>query len=149
MRAITLIELIFVLVIIGILTSVGFYSAKPNYLHQDGVMVQKRLLQARYEGIMYDKQNFDNFISSQVGCIALDELNRSEDGYRFHSSLEINESLNPLCFDSFGRVHKSGDSNKTSLDTLLTQKSWLLSLSYNNKELKFFVLPKSGYVIIE
>ena len=149
MKAITLIELIFVLIIIGILTSVGFYSAKPNYLLQDGIMVQKRLLQARYEGIMYNKQNFDNFISSKIGCVALDELNRSEDGYRFHSSLEINDSLNPLCFDSFARPHKSGDSNKTSLDTLVTQKSWLLSIRYNNKELKFFVLPESGYVIIE
>jgi len=136
-RAFTLVELIFVIVIIGILSGIGFYSFDPHYLQNDRDFVELKLNRVRYEGLNYDKRNPSSDMNYSIGCIAKDEL-LTADGtidknYKSHAILTLTPDQNILCFDTFGRLHDGTDNNKTTQNSLLTQNV-VISLEYNSKE---------------
>jgi prepilin-type N-terminal cleavage/methylation domain-containing protein len=134
--AYTLIELLFVIVIIGVLSGVGFYNFKPAYLQNDAHMVKMKIEQVRYEAIHYDRVLGEE--SSEIGCIDLASLQNStstiDKNYKFHAT--INPNSGKICFDIFGRL--DGDS---SSDTNIT-------LSYQDNNITLHILKNSGFVDI-
>ncbi|WP_457748858.1 type II secretion system protein [Sulfurimonas sp.] len=146
-KAYTLIELIFVIVIIGILAGVGFYYFKPHYLQNDRDFVELKLNTVRYEGLNYDKRNPSSNMDYSIGCITKNDLLTSEGTidkhYKTHSTISLSPNENILCFDTLGRVHDGTDGNKTTQDSLLTQDI-LITLHYNNKEKNITIDHFSG-----
>ena len=63
-NAFSLIELIFVIVLIGIMSGIGFYMSQPDYARQDAQYTLLKLKEARYRALGYDA--LDN-----AGCVTL------------------------------------------------------------------------------
>ncbi|MEA3522033.1 MAG: prepilin-type N-terminal cleavage/methylation domain-containing protein [Campylobacterota bacterium] len=151
-KAFTLIELIFVIILIGIIAGVGSSMFKTNYLLNDTQYIMSKIHQAQYEGIGYEHQNFDGtFISDNRGCITftkekLDD-NASVSGGKYSLHVSINHSSltsDTICFDAKGRPH-DGDFTQGSL--LKEQK--VLKLIYSNQTNQIIIEPITGYAIIK
>ena len=133
-KAYTLVELLFVIIIIGVLSAVGFYSFDPHYLQNDLHMVSMKIERTRYEAIHYDKVLGES--SSSIGCIDLatlkDQQSTIDQNYRFYS--DISPNTGSICFDIFGRV-----SDESVND---------INISYQNKTVRLHILKNSGYIDI-
>ena len=150
-KAYTLIELIFVIVVIGILAGVAGTCFKADYLRADRDFILAMIKQAQYLGIGYEHRNIDGtFQSDKRGCIELTKIaleDKASDGnvaYKLHVDVNTNGlSNNVLCFDSKGRPVNGN----FATGTLLANKHEI-TLTYNGIK-SIFLLPKSGYAIIE
>ncbi len=146
--AFTLLELIFVLIIIGVLSVAALYSYHPQHLLEDVDFVQMRLLRAKYQGIQYDKRHPTPDINASVGCVDLQKEAWLKLAKKKHYTLhaDIATSYKTLCFDSFGRPHLE---DNLTLNAPIAEPKELLLLRYRSKEVRFILLPQSGYVIIK
>lgn len=165
--AFSMVELIFVMVIIGILAATGTYYFKPNILQRDVDFVLGKIKEAKFRGIGYNKYEFNgSYRSDSIGCIELSKdalnSNNGEDEaqkYKINSNTEIeayynNLQVNTLCFDYLGRPHsdknESGgdDNNETRLDTLL-HSPLEINVTYNGNSRTILVLPMSGFATVK
>ena len=157
--AYTLLELIFIVVIIGILSGVAFYSFKPNYLKDDAAKVLMQLEATRYQAIGYDKA-LNNLGSPDylTGCIDLTQmdkdstaLNGSTD-YKFHSTITAKTtsgtSVDTLCYDKFGRIYDgTQDNNATDIEQSLINNDINITLFYPtpNDSVAILIDHKTGF----
>jgi hypothetical protein len=150
--AFTLIELIFVLILVALLGGVVMTLYKPGKLLNDTRFVKLKLEKTRYLATGFDARNFDaTTITAGPGCIDLTreglEGDISKAGtYRLQKDTVISVSGlsgNTLCFDHMGRPH-DGD---RSLVTLLHVP---VDININNggKSYRKRVYPISGYPLI-
>ena len=154
MKAFTLIELIFVIVIIGIMTGIGITSFKPRYLMDDINFIQNKIKEVQFLGIGYEHNNFG---SEEVnpdfnnGCIKIDKNSLNEDAnntnqisYHLHVDITVADGGSDIiCFDSKGRPHI--DNFKKS--TMLKNKK-IFQFRYQNKEKNITIEPITGYIIL-
>lgn len=147
--AFTLIELIFVVVIIGILAGVAGSTFKENYLRNDAEFVLSKIRQAQYKGIGYEHNNFGSgaaLANDDYGCVELTKSALQEDAgngelnYSLHANINTTNTI--LCFDAKGRPHDN------SFDGALLSAPKVISLTYNGTTQNISVLPVSGYAII-
>ena len=151
-NAFSMVELIFIIVLMGILAKVASSFMPDNRLLNDTHYVSMKIKEAQKNALGYD--------SFQFGGAKIWEINRSDFNLTcidcnktFLESLDHNFSLsaqsvscsNQFCFDSLGRpyhdVNTSGQLLLSPIDIILT---------YNNdKNTTVSVLPMSGYVIIK
>jgi prepilin-type N-terminal cleavage/methylation domain-containing protein len=147
-RAFSLLEMIFAIIIIGILAGVGIINFNPNYLQRDAEFVLGKIKEARFKGVGYNKIDFNSSdINFSIGCIELnrDSLNSLvEDKKDYELKSEIEPSVK-LCFDHLGRPHI--DDEYTKLDTLLPVPLEI-NITYNGNVRTIIVLPMSGYAEI-
>lgn len=154
-RAVTLLELVLVLVLIGVLSAIGVYSYHPNYLAQDSHFVLMRLLKTKYQGVNYDKRYSDmsSDLHTSVGCIDLSDAEWNKTAqrmhYKLHSTIHNISGYSVLCFDRYGRgvLYENADDNVT--DNFLRIEKPLLTITYKNASMEATILPVSGYVIIK
>lgn len=151
-RAFTLIELIFVVILIGILGAVGTSFYRPDKLLADTRFIASKLMKSRYEAIGYDHRNFDgSFDSSTLGCVTISKSSLNDPpgeagGYTLAKETILTVSGlagNTICFDEKGYPH-DGD---FSLSTLLHEKVDI-NVSTPKKSYRVTVMPFSGYVKI-
>jgi len=151
--AFTLIEILFVLVIIGILVGVAFYSFKINYIKDDVSFILMKLERTKYQALNYDKSQGG---SGSTGCISLkeDDLKKEKTKtkskpYKFRSSVTNNSDIDVLCFDIYGNLHDGeNDNNTTTVDSLI-HKNIVLTIKYNDtQEANITILNKSGYMMV-
>jgi len=154
----TLIELIFVIVLMGVLTGIGFSMAQPDATKQDAQYTLLKLKEARYRAIGYQSPND---FGVEGGCVILNDGNLSNNEVPKHEikSDSIDKSnittyqnniphqLNDdtLCFDSLGRPH---DGNNTNLSSLLQTP---LDINFSDNSTKYTTIrlfPQTGYAII-
>lgn len=155
--AFTLLELIFVIVIVGILSGVAFYSFKPHYLRSDINFVLMKLEQTRYEAMGYDKSLPAADTNLSIGCITVADLSDTNNTktnatpYKFHADFDASKSSisssDTICFDTFGRVHTGIDANKATLSTL-SSDDINLTYIYNGKEGNLSIDHLTGYIHI-
>jgi len=145
-KAFTLLELIFVIIIIGVLSGVAFRSFKPHYLRSDVNFVLMKLEDTRYKAMGYDKLLAQSDVNYSIGCIDIDDLNKTDDAaYAFRSALK-NRPFDVICFDTLGRAYK--DDNKTALNSLFS-KDIVLTYRYNDtKEANVTIDHLSGAIRI-
>ncbi|WP_201352407.1 pilus assembly FimT family protein [Hydrogenimonas urashimensis] len=152
-RAFTLIELIFVLILVGILGSTAAALFRPDRLLNDTKFILAKIMKTRYEAIGYDHRNFDGSMThAPIGCLRLQkgalEDNRSIAGsYRMKESTAITFGGiggNTICFDSLGRPH-DGDFSLASL----LHRPVDINVSNGKKTYSIIVYPVSGYVTMK
>ncbi|ADN08502.1 prepilin-type N-terminal cleavage/methylation domain-containing protein [Sulfurimonas autotrophica] len=135
-QAFSLLELIFVIIIIGILSGVAISSFKPHHLRDDTNFVLMKLEETRYKAIGYNKSLPSSDINYSIGCISVDTLSKTDtQAYKFYSYFDLSSSsaINVICFDALGRVHDGDiDNNQTTLDSLQNNEIHL-TYTYQNK----------------
>jgi len=145
-KAFTLVELIFVIVIIGIIGAVASSTFKTNYLAQDASFMLAKIKQTQYKGVGLDHRNFDGtIIADTTGCIDLNQdiLNESSvNGDITYKGHVDNFDYGTVCFDVKGRPHDS-----THNGNLSGQKN--IVLTYNGETKTILILPISGLAIIK
>lgn len=146
--AFTLIELIFVIVLMGVLTGIGFYMSRPDYSRQDAQYTLLKLKEARYRAIGYKSLNG---FGADGGCVTLTALALSNSDesprHEIKSTIPIINTLTPgqnICFDALGRPH---DGNSTSLLTLLPT-DLNITFTYSDKNSTIRLYCGTGYAII-
>ncbi|WP_353661784.1 type II secretion system protein [Hydrogenimonas sp. SS33] len=151
--AFTLIELIFVILLIGLLGAVGRSYFRADRLLDDTRYIASRLAQTRYEAIGFDHRSFGGApVHEEVGCLTLDradlEGNLSKAGaYRLHADTRIEvqgTGGNTICFDGKGRPH-DGDFR---LSTLL-HKTADIEVSGGSETYRIRLYPVSGLAIMK
>ncbi len=125
-RAFNLIELIFVLVILGILYATAIYNFKPKVLQNEANYIAMKILEAKYRGMQFDSWG----LSQQYGCI--NPADSNDLNYTLKSRVTATPSQ--ICFNGKGDPGLSSPA--------------IITLTYRKKSATIQVLPKSGYVII-
>ena len=149
--AFTLIELIFVIVLVGILGFVGISFYHPDKVLSDTRFIRSKIAEARYLGIGYDHRRFGNTPESGgPGCVTLErsalEGDLSQAGsYRLHrgTSIRVRGAGNTICFDEKGRPH-DGDFTLAKL----LHETVDINVSNGRKSRLLRLFPISGYVIM-
>ncbi|MEO1954224.1 MAG: type II secretion system protein [Campylobacterales bacterium] len=148
-KAFTLIELIFVIVLIGIMAGVASSSFKTNYLLNDTNFIALKIKEAQSLGIGYEHLDFGGGVSSsdKTGCIRIykdtleeNATNKHEVNYKLHVTLDPEDTT--ICFDSKGRPHYD------SFDGELLSSQKTISLDYNEEENNITIQPITGYIIV-
>lgn len=149
----TLIELIFVIILMGVLTGIGFYMSQPDVTKQDAQYTLLKLKEARYRAIGYETEDSN---CSNGGWITLTKTalsTASDNNDSMHREIKSDDPLMTpaltnadkiLCFDSLGRPH---DGNTTSLGSLL----WSpldINFTKGDKNTTIRLFPQTGYAII-
>ncbi len=151
-RAFTLIELIFVVLLVGLLGAVGSSLYRPDRVLADTNYIAAKLMQSRFEAIGYDHRNFDGtFDSSTIGCLSLsksslDDPAAQAGGYRVAKDTIITVSGltgNAICFDEKGYPHDGDFSDSSMLHRRVD-----INVSNSKKSYVITVMPFSGYVKI-
>lgn len=154
MKAFTLIELIFVIVIVGIMSAIGMTSFKPHYLMDDVNFIKSKIKKAQFLGIGYEHNSFGNEESNpdyNNGCIKIDKSSLDEDSnntnqisYHLHVDITVaNSGSDIICFDSKGRPH-TDNFKKTNLIT----KQKIFQFKYKNEERNITIEPITGFTFI-
>jgi len=147
-RAFGLIELIFVIVIMGILTFSALEFIPDNTLISDKEMLKLKIMQKKSNALGYKKIGFDDYI-----CITFDKnyLNEEDKNssekvhYKFKSDISVISGLSTdrLCFDEFGRIYDNEvDVNLTNL----IHDMIILKLEYKNEESNITIYPLMGAI---
>ena len=139
-NAFSLIELIFVIVLIGIMSGIGFYMSQPDYARQDAQYTLLKLKEARYRALGYDA--LDN-----AGCVTLTQAALSDNETPQHeikSTITLTPNIPTICFDGMGRAHNG---NSVTLNTLLPNE---LTINFQNgdKNATIRLFSGTGYAII-
>jgi len=155
-KAFTLIELIFVLVIIGVMAGVGFSSFKPKHLINDVNFIQAKIVEAQFMGLGYQHIDFDGNggdYNSTNGCINITKDSLEENAtqknqlnYKLHVTIVKEQgdgTDNTICFDAKGRPHHTDFTTAN----LLTQQT-VFSFTYDEQERNITIEPITGYTII-
>ncbi len=151
-KGFTLVELIFVIVIVGIIGAVGTSLYRPDRLLADTRFIASKIMQTRYTAIGYDHGNFDgSFIADTTGCLTLDRAGLedpfSQAGrYTLGKGVQITVfgmSGNRICFDEKGYPH-DGDFSAGSL----LHRKVDINVSLSGKSYLITVMPMSGYAKI-
>lgn len=151
-NAFNMIELVFIIVVMGILAKVGSSFIPDNRLLNDTNYISMKIKEQQKNALGYDTMNFST--NTKMPTVYSSDFNHTcvESSKLFLENLDLQRSyiltstVNntvTFCFDSLGRPY---DKNATS-EKLLFQKVDI-NVSYNNKTNTISVLPMSGYVII-
>ncbi len=147
-NAFSLIELIFAIALIAIISGIGFTYTKGNYLQRDGEFILLKIKQARFNAIGNDDETNDK------ACVTLTksafENSAEQNPYLLHVNIKIKSPTNfnsekKLCFDSLGRPY-NGNINSNLSNVI---KNFVdVELSYLKNKCTIRVHPLSGYGII-
>lgn len=144
-KAFTLLELIFVIVLIGVLSGIAFYMNRPDATRADAQYTLLKLKEARYRAIGYESSTG---LGVNGGCVILskDALSNNDTPTHTIKSAITPTSLtgNEICFDSLGRPHNG---NSVALGTLL-RSDLNITFSSGTKSSTIRIFPQSGYSTI-
>ena len=143
----TMVELIFVIVMIGILSYVGSTFMPDNRLSNDTKFILSKIREKQKNAIGYDSAAFGQSswaINNSHVCVDINttvlknEDNRSQKPYEISSKLNM-DGNRTICFDNFGRPYQSEHLLFDIVDINITKGSRVRHLQ---------LFPMSGYVTI-
>jgi len=146
-RAFTLIEMIFVLIIIGILSFIAIGFIPDNTL-TDNTKALKNLINEKKSFALGYEANMSDPDDKKKVCITFDKaiLNSEENNSRvkyFFKVDDINSTVNTICFDRFGRMYKNSIDSKNSN---LLHENVKITLKYKNKTKNIIIHKITGFV---
>jgi len=145
--AFSMVELIFIIVIMGILAEIGLNFMPDNRLLNDTNFLTLKIKEKQKQAIADDVNGFLKpwSIEDNRTCIKLDvnalekEDSHSKKPHRFSATINV-DGNNTICFDNFGRPYQG--------EQLLLEKKEI-NVTYKDSNKTVSVMPISGYVIIE
>jgi len=144
-KAFTLLELIFVIVLIGVLSGIGFYMNRPDVTRGDAQYTLLKLKEARYRAIGYQSSTA---LGVNGGCVTLSKealSNNAQPAHTIKSTIAPTSLIgNEICFDTLGRPH---DGNSVALDTLL-HSDLNITFTSGTKSSTIRIFPQSGYAVM-
>jgi len=148
MKSFSLVELIFVIVIMGILSFVGMQGIPDETYLSDAQVLKKLIMTKKTNALGYEVYGENNDTCIEINRTYLnDEENRSRIKYKFKSDILITGLSNDkklICFDEVGRGY-DGNVSENNLSNLL-RNSVIITVRKNNKEKNLTLYPISGYV---
>ncbi len=155
--AFTLIELIFVIVIVAVLAAAARMAMPDNALHSDTKFVVQQIRKTQMEALMVDHYDFDDASwrdrSYDDTCIQLSKSalqareNNTTDPRRYHLHPKTTLTVDPddatLCFDALGRPYRQD----YRLNHFL-KKPIKIEIHYKDKKKSVVIMPYSGSVIV-
>jgi len=148
MRAFSLIELIFVIIIMGILTFVGLEFIPDETLVVDTQMLKQKILDKKSNALGFDYTGENNLtcITFSKDALNFDENLTSKtkvERYKFKSQISIKglKNGNRICFDAMGRPFEGKvDKNLTNL----LHNYIIIKLKYRNEKNTIILYPITG-----
>jgi len=151
MKAWTLIELIFVILIVGLISIVGVNSIPDNTLLNNSKFLYNKILEKKSNAIAFEA-DMNNSEENRSVCITFtkewiqNDENYSKVKFNFSNRINISATNSTICFDYLGRPY-AGAVDLDNFSNLLHNEV-NISLDYNNKEKNITIYPISGYVEI-
>ena len=155
MRGFTLIELIFVIIILAIVSAVGVYYIPDPTLQESANVLKSKILNKRSNAINFitDSENNITCIEFNISKLNKDE-NSSRVRYHFSKRLTLKvsgcanagidfEDNKTICFDAYGRAFAGEVDEK--LNNLCNSDA-NVSIDYKNKEKNITIFKISGFV---
>jgi len=151
MKAWTLIELIFVILIVGLLSIGAVNSIPDNTLLNNRNFLYNKILEKKANAIAFEA-DMNNSEENRSVCITFtnDWLKKDENyskvKFNLSNRITVTSTVSTVCFDYLGRPY-DGAVDLDSLDNLLHDEV-NVTLKYNvdNKEKNITIFPISGYV---
>ncbi len=146
--AFSMVELIFVILLVGILAYIGGNFLPDNRLLNDTSFLTMKIKETQKNALGFDATGFskpwsktDTLVCIELNTTKLEKNDsHTQKPHRFNSVLNV-DGNSTLCFDNLGRPYQSERLLLKSLDMNLTYKS--------NSYKSISVAPISGYVIIK
>ncbi len=138
-KAFSMVELIFVIILIGILASIGGGLLPDNHLLKYTNTITMKIKNTQKNAIGNDINGFNVPWSKRddFTCIRLDEESLLES---FSDLVKVNTTIPRICFDEYGRPYNN-------LGKLLFVEA-NITVKYNDLTKIISVLPMSGYVTL-
>lgn len=142
-NAFSLIELIFVIILIGVISGIGFYLSRPDTTRPDAQYTLLKLKEARYRAIGYDALLPEHCVTLTPGSLSDNELPK----HTVKSTITLSTALsgNTVCFDALGRPHEG---NSVALITLLRSPMDINVSDGSGKSTVIRLYNGTGYAII-
>ena len=146
MKAFTLIELIFVIIIMGVLSFIAVSYIPDNTLTDDTKALKNLIKLKETYALGYEANMSDDNDKKRI-CITFDKniLNNEENfsKIRYYFKSDISSNVKTVCFDKFGRPF---DNSIDIKDKNLLHKNVIITLSYKNKDKNIKIYQITGYV---
>jgi len=146
-KAFSMIELIFIIIILGVLGATIKMNMPDNRLLSDRNFILQKIKEKQMYALSYDNFDYKNskFIDGRT-CIAInrDSINSIEKKskktkrYLISSKTTISPDDLNICFDNFGRPYKLNNFLKMPIE---------LNISYKSKIKTVNIMPYSGQII--
>lgn len=141
-HAFSLIELIFVIVLIGVLTGIGFYLSRPDPTRADAQYTLLKLKEARYRALGYEGLLPEHCVTLTAAALSSNDVPR----HTIRSTLTLTPATaTTVCFDSLGRPHEG---NSIALSTLLRSVTEINFSDDNGQNTTLRLYNGTGYAII-
>jgi prepilin-type N-terminal cleavage/methylation domain-containing protein len=149
-KAFTLVEIIFVIIILGILSAGAIMSIPDNRRYSDIHFITNTIKATQMHAMRYDHYDFsnptwrDNFYAST--CIDTANIKIQEENSKSARVYQLRSTITAakICFDSLGRPYKDNYRLNNLLKTPI-----LLDIKYKNSVRKIKIMPFSGSIMIE
>ncbi len=138
-KAFTLVELIFVIVLIAILAKVGMSFVKVDYLQKDVEYLLLKIKKTKFKAMGSYREN-GHCVKLDKDSI-VDNEKKEANSYKFRSYISSN--ADEICFDEFGRPYENNLNASSYIKEVLD-----IRLSNKSKTCAIKVYPLTGYGII-
>jgi len=152
MKAFTLIELIFVIIIVGII-SIGALNAIPdNTLKNNTNFIYSKILEKKANALGF-MANMEKEEENRTVCITFtkewlkEDENFSKVKFNLSDRIKINPQNETICFDYLSRPHK-GKIDLKNFNNLLYNSSEI-NISYNKSQKTIIIYPLTGDIEIK
>jgi len=147
----SLIEIIFVILIVGVISRLAINSIPDNTLLNNTNYLYNKILEKKSNAIGFQADIINSDENRSV-CVKftrnwlINDENYSKIKFKFSRRVELNSTEEAVCFDYLGRPYK----DSIDLDTFnnLLHQEVNITLKYNGKEKNLTIYPISGYVEI-
>jgi len=152
MKAFTLIEMIFVIILVGLISISAINAIPDNTLMNNTQFIYNKILEKKANALSF-MAKMDNKDENRSVCITFDEEwlkndeNFSRVKFDLSNRVQISSNFKTICFDYLGRPY-NGDVNLTNFDNILHQNVDI-NVTYNAKHKEITIHPISGFVEIK
>ncbi len=155
-KAFSMIELIFIIVILGILAGAIKMAIPDNRLSSDTNFVLQKIKEKQMYALNYDHFTFGDESWRDTAydntCISLDknsfntleENSKSPKKYKLSSLTTITVTQSKVCFDNLARPYKTDYKLNNFLNMPIE-----LNITYKSRTKRLIIMPYSGSVIIK